>query len=105
MKQTIFRQGDVLLIRDDTASTNGKKIAREGGRVILAHGELTGHAHAIEAKSAEMFELDAVDRALKLARPVSLVHEEHDTVKLPAGTYRVRIQSEYSPDAIRNVAD
>lgn len=103
----IYRQGDVLILRVENpdALQPGKKIAREGGRVILAHGELTGHAHAIEAKSAKMFELDAVDRVLKLVRPVALTHEEHDTVKLPAGTYRVRLQREYSPESIRNVAD
>lgn len=99
-----FRQGDVLIIRDDSAKP-GKPIKRENGRVILAHGELTGHAHAIKAKSADLFELDEIDRLLKVTKPVALEHEEHDTVKLPPGGYRIRIQKEYAPEAIRNVAD
>ena len=98
-----YRQGDVFLIRDDSAKP-GKPIARENGRVVLAHGELTGHAHAISAKGAELFEAE-IDRVLKVTKTVALKHEEHDTVKLPPGNYRVRIQREYSPEAIRNVAD
>ena len=101
----ILRQGDVLLIRDESNPKPGKKISREGGRVILAHGELTGHAHAIKAKGAELFEFDDLDRLLKVVKPVALEHEEHDTVRLPPGNYRIRIQKEYSPEALRNVAD
>jgi hypothetical protein len=32
-------------------------------------------------------------------------HEEHATIPLPAGLYRVRIQREYHPEAIRRVVD
>jgi hypothetical protein len=40
-----YRQGDVLLI--ETTETARGKDAREKGRIILAHGEMTGHAHEI----------------------------------------------------------
>ena len=36
---------------------------------------------------------------------VRLLHEEHAPIDLPAGSYIVRIQREYSPEALRNVAD
>ncbi len=35
----------------------------------------------------------------------TFVHEEHGPVTLPPGDYKVVIQREYSPEAIRNVAD
>jgi hypothetical protein len=34
-----------------------------------------------------------------------VVHQEHATIELPAGNYRAIRQREYSPEAIRNVAD
>ena len=34
-----------------------------------------------------------------------LRHDEHSTIELPPGTFHVRRQSEYSPAAIRSVAD
>lgn len=110
----LFRQGDVLIIRDDAAKA-GAPIARDAGRVVLAYGEVTGHAHAIHDQGAELFAMAAgseeieriVDRVLQVTgeRVVSLRHEEHSTIELPPGVYRVRIQSEYAPEAIRNVAD
>ena len=37
--------------------------------------------------------------------PVALEHDEHETIQLPPGDYRIIRQREYSPEAIRNVAD
>jgi len=34
-----------------------------------------------------------------------VVHEEHGPISLEPGTYRVWIQREYSPEAIRRVLD
>jgi hypothetical protein len=111
------RQGDVLLLRIDDAPVRGKRIARDAGRIVLAYGEITGHAHAIASRDAALYELpvdtsseaDAVwqqaQRLLTVRRPVKLQHEEHATIRLPAGNYRVIRQREYSPEAIRNVAD
>jgi len=36
---------------------------------------------------------------------VALTHQEHATIMVPPGVYERRIQREYSPEAIRNVAD
>jgi hypothetical protein len=103
----IYRQGDVLIIRDDSARP-GEPIERENGRVVLAHGELTGHAHAIKVRGCYLYRCEGseVDRVLKVtSRLVALEHEEHDTIMLPHGTYRVRIQRKYAPEANRNVQD
>lgn len=115
-----MRQGDVLLIPVD-ANTELPAIARlaprEGGRVVLAHGEVTGHAHAIADREVELFTLapagtsvgDEVDRWLRVQRAegATLVHDEHTALHVPAGDYLVRRQREYAPGPVptRLVAD
>jgi len=107
MKNELFRQGDVLLQRVGKGTIKGKskKIPRDRGRIILAYGEVTGHAHAVVDASAELIELENGDRFLCSDAGIRIVHEEHSTVTLPAGTYQVTRQREYSPEEIRNVAD
>lgn len=48
-----YRQGDVAIERISSLPAKLTKVARENGRVILAHGEVTGHAHAFEEAVAE----------------------------------------------------
>ena len=93
-----YRQGDVLLelIEADPRSRPHRPVPRDAGRVVLAYGEATGHAHAIEDASAELIELENGDRFLVTERGVSLRHEEHDTIELPPGAYRVIRQREYA---------
>ena len=118
MKQRkMYRQGDVLIMRIDDDTKVGAKVATEAGRVVLAHGEVTGHSHAIADRAATLFDLPiehnvdtraatlALDRIMRCRTTVKLQHEEHATITLARGTYRVRIQREYSPEALRNVAD
>lgn len=102
------RQGDVLIERIDALPAKLIKIARENGRVILAHGEATGHAHAIADKDCDLFRSDVEPGVtfLEVREAVAaLAHDEHSTIQLPPGQYRVTRQREYSPEAIRNVAD
>lgn len=114
------RQGDILIekIEGTTAATQPKP---KQDRVILAHGEVTGHAHEIEAPRkakasinpapkplaipGDMDVSGATQSILTLGRDAKLVHQEHATIALDAGEYRVTRQREYSPEAIRNVAD
>jgi len=110
-----FRQGDVLLTLLACLPATVDRAAprpREQGRVILAHGEVTGHAHAIadtlEAPAAALFDdPDGPEGSfvMLVETDTGLVHEEHGRIDLPAGAYRVTRQREYSPEAIRNVAD
>lgn len=100
-----WRQGDVLIRRVDSIPADAKKMDREGGRVILAHGEVTGHAHAIAESGADLFETVDGKHYLRLDGPQEVRHEEHTAIQLEAGTYEVVRQREYSPEEIRNVAD
>jgi len=107
---TTYRQGDVLLIEQPLPRSwlpvRLSKVARDAGRLVLAYGEVTGHAHVIDAPESEATLLSDKDnqRFLNLVRDVDLVHEEHDTIKVPKGTYRVVQQEQFVPDpATRNI--
>jgi hypothetical protein len=105
MKGTKFyRQGDVLLIGE--AAAKGEQVSRDDGRIVLAYGEVTGHAHAIVSEDAELLQ-DLESRFLRVLAEggVDLIHEEHATITIPQGDYRVVIQREYTPWGERQVRD
>lgn len=106
------------------------KDLREHGRVILAHGEVTGHAHEVIdatttdlAGAAQFFEEPNGRRVLLVLQPCVLRHQEHGPIALdPAkpemyrqgdvllkplgpGAWHVIRQREYDPADIRTVAD
>lgn len=104
-----FYQGDVAIIPLDANAhlpEGALEIEREHGRVVLAHGELTGHAHAIADEGAVLFSSGAV-RILQLADAGATVrHEEHDPISLKGGLYEVRRQEEWTDnDEPRRVED
>lgn len=111
MKHTmIVRQGDVLLRRvaslPKSAQVAEKKDQAGNRRIVLAYGEVTGHAHAIyDLDSVDVFVTSTGMMYLKVSKDAALQHEEHGTITLPPGNYERTIQREYSPEQIRNVAD
>lgn len=104
--QTHYRQGDVLIERVDKLPADAKR-QKVKGPVILAHGEVTGHAHAIRRGTVRVYKQPEVEATyLEIANALAMVeHEEHATIPLEPGFYRVTRQREYTPEAIRNVAD
>jgi hypothetical protein len=101
-------QGDVMIERIVKTTKLGAELPRENGLVILAKGEATGHHHSIEAKEARLFAGDAPGVCYLLVegeQPVMLTHQEHGPIALDPGMYRIEIQREYHPRAVRNVAD
>ena len=117
--QTLFiaRQGDVLIEGIATIPVTAK--AQKPSRaIILAHGEVTGHHHCLEvADPADWWKKGKIAPTLEkpsmlegeifvsLPKGGAVKHDEHSKIELPAGKYRVTRQREYSPEAIRNVAD
>jgi hypothetical protein len=103
----MIRQGDVLLVPRAPLSAQERAravpIPREAGRVVLAHGEVTGHAHAIADSGTMLYELDGM-RVVDCGPGAALVHEEHTQHAL-AGTYQVVRQREYTAGMVRRVAD
>ena len=77
--------------------------------VLLALGEVTGHAHRIKRRPGRVRfreqrspitarRLNDPRRILQVrGEPALLTHEEHETLAIPPGDYEVRIQREYVP--------
>lgn len=110
-----------------------KRDAREQGRIILAHGEVTGHCHEVVTdetglppgmEAAQFFEEPDGTRTLIVLAPCSLRHQEHapialspestemwrqgDVLGIPQspGCWTVRRQQEWGgPEQWRTVAD
>ena len=74
---TIYRQGDVLLVAINSIPANARtEVARDNGRIVLAYGEVTGHAHAIHDTEAVLLAApDTEDRFLRIMATVALEHE------------------------------
>jgi len=103
---TQYRQGDVLLVRFRPRRWGAlAHVERAGGRIVLAEGEATGHAHVIDSPLAELYQDRLENRYLKLDGPAELRHEEHAPVALEPGVYRVLRQREYAPKSNRRVSD
>jgi hypothetical protein len=102
-----YRQGDVLLVEVARRPSDVRPVPREHGRLVLAQGEATGHAHVVTDAAAELVSREQADELYLLVYgdDVVLEHEEHDTIPLPRGSYRVMRQREYAPESVRFVAD
>ena len=97
-----YRHGDVLIEQTSALPQVREKLPH----TILAHGEVTGHCHRI--KESDQADLYSTNEGLILhvrGPSVSVVHEEHATITLTSGYYRVWRQREYSPQEIRIVRD
>lgn len=112
-----YAQGDIVLELVEDCVFKGNAVDRDpDGAVVLARGEVTGHRHAFYGGNVVMFRDDALARDMPAELYVGhirvrgdsaeLRHEEHSTITLPKGTYRVRRQREYDGlEAMRVVAD
>lgn len=98
----LYRHGDVLVSAIDAMPSGAAKRPH----LVLAEGEMTGHAHRIaELGSAELFQRGSEMFLRVLTSTATLVHDEHGPITLPRGDYRVWKQREYSPREIRFVRD
>jgi hypothetical protein len=109
----VYAQGDVVLVPIQNIEPNPKSvIANFGDTVVLAEGELTGHRHAFYG-GALLFRDDALARGVPSGLYIGHVNVapegallehgagpgpkgDHDSIKLPPGTYIARRQREYS---------
>lgn len=102
----MYRQGDVLLIPCELPKKLGERVEPSAGRIILAYGKATGHHHSICCADVNAWAGDENGvMLLKAVKDTVLTHQEHGAIDIPAGTYRVVRQREYTPEAIRYVAD
>ena len=111
----LYAQGDIILEAVDDANPTAAINIDPDAAVVLARGEVTGHRHAFYGGGVTMFRDDALARGvpadlylghIKIAQaPADLRHEEHATITVPPGTYRVRRQREWTAGDARVVAD
>lgn len=119
----MYRHGDVLLIERTELPKDAKLIGEK--RVVLAEGEVTGHAHVIESSSVKMWSVGEQCYVVTDDRPAErtvnfttelgdlrtvtgrniLVHEEHGPIAIEPGIYERIIQRTYSPERISRVVD
>jgi len=114
-----YRQGDVLLVETKSIPADAHETNRdEHGRIVLAYGEVTGHAHAFRGKGVCGFtKLDNNEVEFLLVQDgggsgAILNHElvsgqkaEHDAQTIPPGKFELAQQVEYSPAELVRVSD
>ena len=92
MKTNPIRHGDVILHPIDPIPVNVLKKIPGGA---LAQGTATGHSHTLaNPDSATLYALP-IGRLLVVKKRVGLKHEEHKTIMLSPGFYRVNIKRQY----------
>lgn len=107
----LFFQGDVCIESVEPTPPRGNVVPpASDGAVVLAEGEATGHRHAFHGGRATLFRDDALARDVPAKLYIGhltiegdsaeLQHEEHDTIVLPKGSYRVRLQREFEDPAV-----
>ncbi len=98
-------QGDVFFSKVRAIPQSVTRVSRSERGYIIAEGEATGHAHVIEDE-VELYEKDGV-LYLKTSKEVEVKHEEHRSVTLSPGIWKVGIVREYDPfrEEVRRVKD
>lgn len=102
-----IRHGEVMLL-PVAKLPNGK--TKGHTNYIVGHSE-TGHHHVLESTTEFDVMLDNAMLYIQLYEPAQLVHkktvDQHKTLTVPAGTYKILHDTEYDPwsKVIRAVQD
>ena len=102
-KRFTVRQDDVLIQAIKELPKEAKLTKVTESRIILEHGELTGHAHFIQKGQANLYETDEQKfLAVEFGQNPIVMHDEHSSITLPAPTkegevnyFAVKRQREY----------
>lgn len=99
-KLGMLRQGEVLLQKIKVLPPG--LVAKDK---VLAHGEATGHSHRLVGQCQVL--TDGKTQFVITEAESILQHEEHKTVTVPPGLFKVTIQREYDivRDEVRAVSD
>lgn len=108
----LLRQGDIIIeFGVDFDVSECTELPRDSqDRIVLAYGEVTGHAHAVLDKHVRCVQnSDGVYLINDVAdMPIVIEHEEHKAITVPAGVRvaRVHRQREWTDvDEPRSIAD
>lgn len=105
---TLYQQGDILVVKVDELPDGTTEKLDHG---VLAEGEMTGHAHRLDADlvAQGIVQLLKINGELymRALKEVQVTHEEHNPVTIPPGDYKVEGVREYDhfAEEARRVAD
>ena len=94
-----IRHGDVI-IKQITATEYEQMDASPKNNLTIAYGEATGHHHTLQAETGTAQVLVSATNeavAFKVDQKTDLIHQEHNTLQIPKGYYRVEFEKEYEP--------
>ena len=90
----IARHGDLLFKTIDKLPKKCRKIS-EGVNNVLALGEFTGHKHTLVTTApVKILELGG-QKFFEIKETAEVNHDEHKTIKLEPGIYRMTNEREY----------
>jgi hypothetical protein len=109
---TMFRQGDVLLVKVERAPKNLHPRLPVKAGIVLAYGEVTGHAHVLDPEKVRAFVPNqtgawdaSAERYIQVLEKTALQHldlpaggvptGEHADIALEPGMYQVIRQREW----------
>ena len=96
---SMYRQGDLLFVKINKFP-KGFNVSPDK---VLVRGEATGHSHRVENGEvlrgfsdvfSSRYTREIIIRSNGKTR---IVHEEHNTIILPVGIFRLVVQMEYFP--------
>ncbi len=99
--EKMYRQGDLLFVETETVPEGAENVPSG----VIAEGEITGHTHRIRPGKQAVLQLAAEMMYISSLQGCHVDHQEHHTIDLPAGTFKVQRQREYEPEGWRQVAD
>lgn len=101
-----IRHGDIPFHKIDKLP-DGLKEVYKGKEYIAAEGKTTGHMHRVKGNHIEVFTDTFGNRYMRLTEKASVSHEEHKSLGLDVGVYRIGKEREYDwfQNAVRKVID
>lgn len=101
-----YQQGDVLLKKIDALPNGAESVKPQARGVVVAWGEVTGHAHVLDPRNVTEFEIGGM-RFLEVRETSPMTHEEHDPQVVAPGIYEIGgvVEKDWLADAVRPVVD
>ena len=99
MDKRLIQQGDVLFFEVNELPKGLKEVPRDSRGIVFAEGEHTGHYHGTQGMGGTAL-LEDTETGMRYFRTdvkQEVTHQEHGTVTLDPGLYRIGIVREIDP--------
>lgn len=95
-----IRQGDLYFAKVNKLPKGA--VARKNNHIL--EGETSGHIHRLSSQVPSVYDYQS-EVFVSVIEPTPLIHEEHGTITVEPGVYKITRQREYSPAENRRVLD